>query len=99
MIRETEGLQGGFIWDWVDQGILLPIPDGAETEPGRARAERGGPAAAGAPPSGPREYMSYGGDFGESVHDANFMANGLIWPDRTPHPGLFQVPLPCRLRP
>ncbi len=33
----------------------------------------------------------YGGDFGEPVHDSNFVADGLVWPDRTPHPGLFEL--------
>jgi beta-galactosidase len=27
-IESTPGLQGGFIWDWVDQGILQTTPDG-----------------------------------------------------------------------
>ncbi len=35
-----------------------------------------------------REYWAYGGDFGEMPHDANFCADGIVWPDRTPHPAL-----------
>jgi beta-galactosidase len=35
-----------------------------------------------------REYWAYGGDFGEVRHDANFCADGIVWPDRTPHPAL-----------
>ena len=38
-----------------------------------------------------RAYWKYGGDFGETPHDANFCADGLVWPDRTPHPGLYEV--------
>lgn len=34
-------------------------------------------------------YYAYGGDFGEDVHDGNFIADGLIFPDRTPSPGAF----------
>jgi beta-galactosidase len=34
------------------------------------------------------EWFAYGGDFGEVVHDANFVADGLLLPDRTPGPGL-----------
>lgn len=30
----------------------------------------------------------YGGDFGERLHDANFVADGLVLPDRTPSPAL-----------
>ena len=59
---------GGFIWDWVDQGLL------AEDENGDA-------------------YWGYGGDFGayNYTHDENFCINGLVQPDRTPHPGLMEV--------
>ncbi len=32
-------------------------------------------------------YYAYGGDFGEDVHDGNFVADGLMFPDRTPSPG------------
>lgn len=34
-------------------------------------------------------YFAYGGDFGEEVHDGNFVADGLVFPDRTPSPGLL----------
>lgn len=30
----------------------------------------------------------YGGDFGEELHDGNFCVDGLVSPDRIPHPGL-----------
>lgn len=61
-------MQGGFIWDWVDQGIDAVGRDG-------------------------RHYWAYGGDFGAWMypHDENFCCNGLVSPDRTPHPGLYEV--------
>ncbi|MEE1167787.1 MAG: glycoside hydrolase family 2 TIM barrel-domain containing protein [Alistipes sp.] len=61
-------MQGGFIWDWVDQGIDAIGRDG-------------------------RHYWGYGGDFGAWMytHDENFCCNGLVLPDRTPHPGLHEV--------
>ncbi|KAL7588981.1 hypothetical protein Lser_V15G41353 [Lactuca serriola] len=34
------------------------------------------------------KYWAYGGDFGDTPNDFNFCLNGLIWPDRTPHPAL-----------
>lgn len=37
-----------------------------------------------------REYFAYGGDFGEPVHDGNFVVDGLVFPDRTPSPGLVE---------
>lgn len=64
-IERYPGLQGGFIWDWVDQGILKVDELG-------------------------RDYLAYGGDFGEPIHDWNFCFNGLIAPDRTPHPALWE---------
>ena len=36
------------------------------------------------------EYFAYGGDFGEPVHDANFVLDGLVFADRTPSPGLLE---------
>jgi beta-galactosidase len=37
-----------------------------------------------------REFYGYGGDFGEDLHDGNFVADGLLFPDRTPSPGLHE---------
>ncbi|ALJ05679.1 beta-galactosidase [Pseudalgibacter alginicilyticus] len=61
-------LQGGFIWDWVDQGLIKTTEDG-------------------------EEYWAYGGDFGpkDVPSDGNFCLNGLVDPDRTPKPALFEV--------
>ncbi|MEE1764245.1 glycoside hydrolase family 2 TIM barrel-domain containing protein [Streptomyces sp. SP18BB07] len=33
---------------------------------------------------------AYGGDFGEELHDGNFVCDGLVFPDRTPSPGLIE---------
>jgi len=68
VIEKYPKLQGGFIWDWVDQGILKTNEAG-------------------------EKYWAYGGDFGpEGIRsDGNFNINGLVWPDRTPHPGLYEV--------
>jgi beta-galactosidase len=38
-----------------------------------------------------RDYWAYGGDFGDEPNDANFCADGLVWPDRTPHPALHEL--------
>ncbi|WP_062217735.1 glycoside hydrolase family 2 TIM barrel-domain containing protein [Streptomyces sp. NBRC 109706] len=37
-----------------------------------------------------RTYFGYGGDFGEELHDGNFVCDGLLFPDRTPSPGLIE---------
>ncbi|MGE5221115.1 MAG: glycoside hydrolase family 2 TIM barrel-domain containing protein [Omnitrophica WOR_2 bacterium] len=59
------GLQGGFIWEWIDHGIRQTTPDG-------------------------RDYWAYGGDFGDTPNDANFCTDGIVWPDRKPHPALYE---------
>ena len=59
------GLQGGFIWEWLDHGIRQTDGDG-------------------------RSYWAYGGDFGDEPNDANFITDGIVWPNRTPHPALFE---------
>jgi beta-galactosidase len=64
--RRHGALQGGFIWDWVDQGLDALTPDG-------------------------RRYWGYGGDFGDAPHDAQFCINGIVWPDRTPHPAALEA--------
>ena len=56
-------LQGGFIWDWVDQGLY-------DKELG----------------------WTYGGDYGvETPSDGNFNCNGIVNPDRDPHPAFYEV--------
>ncbi|MER7177620.1 glycoside hydrolase family 2 TIM barrel-domain containing protein [Streptomyces mesophilus] len=37
----------------------------------------------------PEYGHAYGGDFGEELHDGNFVCDGLLFPDRTPSPGLL----------
>ena len=66
-IYKYPNLQGGYIWDWVDQGLLQEDENG-------------------------REYWAYGGDFGVDMpSDGNFLCNGIIAPDRTPHPAMTEV--------
>lgn len=60
-----ERCQGGFVWDWMDQGL-------------RKYAENG------------ESYFAYGGDFGDYPNDAQFLINGLVFPDRKPSPGLIE---------
>ena len=61
-------LQGGFIWDWVDQALAKYDAQGNFL------------------------FWAYGGDFGERMpSDGNFVCNGLVGPDREPHPGLSEV--------
>ncbi len=36
------------------------------------------------------EFFGYGGDFGEVLHDGNFVMDGMLLPDGTPTPGLAE---------
>jgi beta-galactosidase len=36
------------------------------------------------------EFYAYGGDFGEVVHDGNFVMDGMVLPDGTPMPSLAE---------
>jgi beta-galactosidase len=67
-IESHPQLQGGSMWDWVDQGYEKKDANG-------------------------KVYYAYGGDYGPpgTPSDSNFCINGLVLPDRTPHPGLYEV--------
>ncbi|WP_145595419.1 beta-galactosidase [Yersinia aleksiciae] len=64
--RQYPRLQGGFVWDWVDQSLTR-------------HDEHGQP------------YWAYGGDFGDKPNDRQFCMNGLVFPDRSPHPSLYEA--------
>ncbi len=78
-IRASRGIQGGFIWDWVDQGILVD-------EKGRPVGRNANLAA---DKSGGRAWR-YGGDFGDQPTDYDFCLNGLVLPDRTCKPAMSE---------
>ena len=64
-IYKYPNLQGGYIWDWVDQGLWVNKDGG---------------------------YWAYGGDFGKNApSDGNFLCNGIVNPDRNPHPAMAEV--------
>jgi beta-galactosidase len=79
-IYEKPYLQGGFIWDWVDQSLREAVSN----EP---------PRIAGPIPPGEPTFWAFGGDYGPegTPSDQNFCSNGLVSPDRVPHPGLHEV--------
>jgi beta-galactosidase len=68
LIEKYDQLQGGFIWDWVDQGFIKTNDRG-------------------------EKYWAYGGDWGPAgtPSDQNFMCNGLVAPDRSLHPAIWEV--------
>jgi beta-galactosidase/beta-glucuronidase len=38
-----------------------------------------------------QEYYAYGGDFDDHPNDGNFVIDGLMFPDRTPSPGMAEL--------
>ena len=40
---------------------------------------------------GDKQFWAYGGDFGDKPNDGPFCINGLLAPDRTPHPHYYEV--------
>ncbi|EAR01320.1 glycoside hydrolase family 2 TIM barrel-domain containing protein [Maribacter sp. HTCC2170] len=67
IIELYDNLQGGFIWDWVDQSIWKTNENG-------------------------ERFYAYGGDYGENMPtDNSFLNNGIVFPDRSPQPGLYEV--------
>ncbi len=68
VIENHPKLQGGFIWEWVDQGMLKTAPDG-------------------------KKFYGFGGDLSPvgAPSDGVFSIKGLVFPDRSPKPSLFEV--------
>ncbi|MDQ1288400.1 MAG: beta-galactosidase [Actinomycetota bacterium] len=94
-----EGLQGGFIWEFCDHGILQRRSDGLPAGPAGQEALAAA-AGTGRAPDGYR--WAYGGDFGDRPHDGAFVADGMVFPDRTPKPAMWehrQLAAPLRIRP
>src|SRR2546423_1046837 len=52
LCEEYPRVQGGWVWEWMDQGLRSSDAQG-------------------------REFFAYGGDFGEGLHDGNFIFGGL----------------------
>ena len=66
VFEQYENCIGGFIWDFVDQGLRKLSVDGGE-------------------------FWAYGGDYGDEPNSNNFCCNGILLPDRTPNPSLYEV--------
>lgn len=83
IIEAGEYLQGGCIWDWVDQGLSVALPEGHPVtlplDPRQIGKKVGS------------SFFAYGGDFGDRPNSGNFCLNGIVRPDRTPNPALHEV--------
>ena len=78
VVYADSSICGLAVWDWVDQGIAKPI-DGSPLRPSSKLQKEAD------------EFWAYGGDFGDKPNDGPFCINGLIAPDRTPHPHYYEV--------
>ena len=85
-------LQGGFIWDWVDQSFVM---DGHVRISGSKKADRAAtPKTTVKKPGRQSLWYALGGDLGElpGVKDNGaFCANGLVTSDRRPHAHYYEV--------
>lgn len=81
-IYATKNYVGGAIWDWVDQG-LARVKNTAvvsySTQPSNLALNH------------QREVWAYGGDFGDTPTDAEFLLNGIVSPDRKPYPSYYEA--------
>jgi beta-galactosidase len=68
--------QGAFVWDWVDQGIRLPVP-------GEYKMNVSDPYF--------YAYGGWWEDKTGVRNDGNFNNNGLVGANREPHPGLWAI--------
>ena len=80
LFYEDNTAQGGFVWDWMDQGIRTPVPVEFKKNIGKGPVKE--------------TFFAYGGYFEDPKgvrNDGNFCMNGLIDAGQEPHPGLFAM--------
>ena len=92
VIYADSSICGAAIWDWVDQGISSQIAKQIDNGHWVIDKEALQKAAADNSPLSIINYpFLYGGDFGDHPNDGPFCINGLIAPDRKPHPHYYEV--------
>ena len=78
VIYANDRFFGGYIWDWMDQGIKTPTPKTATSKIGTGPVQD--------------HFFAYGGWHKQKyANDANYCQNGVIAADGTPHPGIYAV--------
>lgn len=81
VIYADSSIVGAAIWDWVDQGLAKKIDGSPYTINSISKNLK----------LAKDEYWAYGGDFGDAPNDGAFCINGMIGPDRVPHPHYYEV--------
>ena len=87
VIYADSSIVGAAVWDWVDQGLSidhLPLTIDHSAAHDEAVANNGQWSMV-------NNQWAYGGDFGDKPNDGPFCINGLIAPDRKPHPHYYEV--------
>ena len=74
-IESTNFFCGGAIWDWIDQSLYNYT---LHPSPNTQHTS-------------PTKYLAYGGDFGDTPNDREFVMNGIIFGDMTPKPQYYEV--------
>ena len=92
VIYADSSIAGAAIWDWVDQGLSEEVKVKSE----KFATAIPSPEAIGTPVGNFSLFtihssFLYGGDFGDRPNDGAFCINGLVGPDRTPHPHYYEV--------
>ena len=90
VIYADSSICGAAIWDWVDQG-LEPTPNLSPREGNLNNNNFAKTIQTPLPWEGAGGGFLYGGDFGDQPNDGPFCINGLIGPDRKPHPHYYEV--------
>jgi beta-galactosidase len=85
VIYADSSICGAAIWDWVDQGLDIGLLDNLRLD-NSSHAQSNSKIVN----SQIVKYL-YGGDFGDKPNDGPFCINGLIAPDRKPHPHYYEV--------
>ena len=76
-INSHPRMLGGFIWDWVDQGIIVSEKLKDKSEKLKDKSEK--------------LKVLYGGDFGDKPNLHAFCMNGIVMSDRTLTPKYYEV--------
>ncbi|MBS2213931.1 DUF4981 domain-containing protein [Carboxylicivirga mesophila] len=76
LVYADNNFQGGFVWDWMDQGLKQPVPEAYKNTSQEDHFYA---------------YGGWWEDARGVHHDGNFCMNGLLASDWTPHPGLNTI--------
>jgi beta-galactosidase len=78
LIYANDNHMGGYIWDWMDQGLKTPVPADAAHKIGTGPVKE--------------HFYAYGGWHKQKYkNDGNYSQNGVVGADWQAHPGLYAV--------